>query len=624
MKLGNIFNIKANYPVQQNEERKKIFNEEEIEIVSGIKNIFDTKTEENFSLDNLLQDIENTVSNFNIAENVNLPEGHSKFEFEGARFDIMRRGNHFQTQFMMPKNMSFDRFFEHFPDLRRFAPNHNLENNIQNDKHTENERENSVNNNETTENNNENTDNTNNGIENTNRTTVETTNENNEVKTNEQQTAIIKDETTSTDNDTPKNTFDFNTTLDEVEDTKNIIEQEVNSNTDFSDISNNDLNIAPNVENFNFEIDDLVNKTINDLINNSNNSIGNIEEEINEINEVNKVDETQKTEDTSTVNTTVDISKISSTLKINGLIDEDIVQGETGDCWLIAGLYSMSKSSIGKDIIKNSIQVNDDSSVTVSFKGIGISYTINEAEIKVHDTDNNTEDAYSNGDNDMLVMELAVEKLWSDINSGRIKLNTKDTDLSYSGDGYGIENGGLPEQIIYYLTGIESNAVYNFNLNKLNSTKVNNVLNKASNSDNTIVTAIIYKGIHSATLTNGTKLSLYLGDFGHALSVTNVDNKNVTVINPWDTSKTYTMSREEFVKLGIGYLTYADLSNSKEVNNIVDMTKGSVDLSDNSTTQGSYNDFNYRNYAGGNSGMQTVEFDTLKNNPFAFIGSAED
>lgn len=67
-----------------------------------------------------------------------------------------------------------------------------------------------------------------------------------------------------------------------------------------------------------------------------------------------------------------------------------------------------------------SITSNPDGSVTVNFKGVGVSYTISLDEIKKHDTDNIKNDAYSNGDNDMLVLELAVEKLKKDIESGKV------------------------------------------------------------------------------------------------------------------------------------------------------------------------------------------------------------
>ena len=42
-------------------------------------------------------------------------------------------------------------------------------------------------------------------------------------------------------------------------------------------------------------------------------------------------------------------------------------------------------------------------------------FGFSDEEIAKYDTDNTTYDKYSNGDNDMLVLELAAEKLWKDI-----------------------------------------------------------------------------------------------------------------------------------------------------------------------------------------------------------------
>lgn len=89
---------------------------------------------------------------------------------------------------------------------------------------------------------------------------------------------------------------------------------------------------------------------------------------------------------------------------VNGEIDEPVSQGGTGDCWILTGVLSLASTEVGKQIIKSSITANSDGSVTVTFKGIGVSYTISIEEIKKHDTDNIKGDAYSNGDNDMLVM----------------------------------------------------------------------------------------------------------------------------------------------------------------------------------------------------------------------------
>ena len=267
---------------------------------------------------------------------------------------------------------------------------------------------------------------------------------------------------------------------------------------------------------------------------------------------------------------------------INGQIDETVSQSSlTGDCWLIASVKSLANNETGREIIKNSITVNDDNTVTVSFKGIGVSYTISEEEIEQYDTDANTYDAYSNGDNDMLVLELATEKLWKDIEYGKVKLDTKDENLIYTGEGYGIQDGGLPSQMIYYLTGVESDEYYNDDLSSLNKNSVFKALDSALNS-NSIVNIGIYNNTHSCTLLDGSTFTLDVGSGGHALAVTKVSETTVTFVNPWDTSIEYNASWEEFASLGIGYISVSDLSKASE--------KEVVDMSDETS------DYSYNNY----------------------------
>ncbi|MBQ9245540.1 hypothetical protein IJ182_04660 [bacterium] len=280
-----------------------------------------------------------------------------------------------------------------------------------------------------------------------------------------------------------------------------------------------------------------------------------------------------------TVDDNNDTSDSKST--INGLIDENTIQGLTGDCWLISGVYSLAATTIGREIIKNSITINDDGTVTVNFKGLNISYILTEEEISKFDTDNILEDEYSNGDNDILAFELATEKLWNDINSGVVVLPTNNENLIYTGIGNGIDDGGLPSQIIYYLTGIESEELYNEDVSALEAEIVYSALEKALGNDNVVLSIGIYDGVHSATLIDGTIYSIDLGESGHSLAITSVTKDTVTFVNPWDTSVEYTLSWSEFAKLGIGYISITELNNveNSDDDTNIDDTKD-TDISD--------------------------------------------
>lgn len=278
-------------------------------------------------------------------------------------------------------------------------------------------------------------------------------------------------------------------------------------------------------------------------------------------------------------------SSTTALVDVNGEIDGQYVQGDTGDCWLLTALTSLSSSEAGKEIISNSITVNDDNTVTVTFRGIGVSYTITADEIARYDTDSNTSDKYSNGDNDVLVMELAVEKLWKDINRGKVTLDSNNEDITFTGNS--IDEGGLPIQLIYYLTGSEAKEYYNEDLTDLSKSTIYSVLQEALDKGNTALNFGIYYNEHSAKLIDGSTYSLDVGDGGHALAITNITSNTVTFINPWDSNIEYTMSWSEFASLGIGYISSADLTNTNYKSEITDMSGNS------SSNNNYYNDYEY-------------------------------
>jgi len=281
--------------------------------------------------------------------------------------------------------------------------------------------------------------------------------------------------------------------------------------------------------------------------------------------------------------------------KVNGEIDEAVAQGATGDCWLISGVLALNSTEAGRQIIKDSIKVNSDGSITVTFKGLGVSYTISPEEIQKYDTDNIKDDAYSNGDNDMLVLELAVEKLRKDIENGVVKLSENLPDQYYIMSEYNEDNvkgtpgaaiyGGYEEQLIYFMTGVISEAKYaNDDLSLfapdeqhltalakgLEEDVVIDMLRNAYNSGNTCLTFGIYGGAgiegscHSAKLIDGRTLYFHFENIegwgGHALTITDLTKDTVTFVDPNNPSTEYTMSWKEFAKFGIGCITSADLS----------------------------------------------------------------
>lgn len=85
-------------------------------------------------------------------------------------------------------------------------------------------------------------------------------------------------------------------------------------------------------------------------------------------------------------------------------------QFRIGNCWMLGQLNSLSQTEFGAEVIKKAITKNEDGSYTVTFEGDNKSYIITESEIKSA----RALREYSRGDVDMLIMELAFEKLFNE------------------------------------------------------------------------------------------------------------------------------------------------------------------------------------------------------------------
>ena len=230
------------------------------------------------------------------------------------------------------------------------------------------------------------------------------------------------------------------------------------------------------------------------------------------------------------------IKSVNKKLKINGKIDENVIQGrDTGDCWLIAGINAINATDKGKQIIRNSIIPNQDGTVTVNFAGYGKSYTITQDEINKYDTDLNIHDKYSNGDNDMLVLELAMDKLIEE-----------NPDLMKTGDGI---NGGYMENLWKALTPNYKIETFDDNDNSkgIPQEDIYRIFKDALKNKN-IAIGFGFRGrTESAKLIDGKDYE-YSTAGAHVLAITSVKDNEITFNNS-SNGQSYTMTWEEFVKL---------------------------------------------------------------------------
>ena len=109
----------------------------------------------------------------------------------------------------------------------------------------------------------------------------------------------------------------------------------------------------------------------------------------------------------------------------NGKVDESFKQGNIGDCWLLASINSIAATPKGAKILNDSLKVNDDGSIDVTFKGLNLTYNVSADELK------EKKGKYSTGHIDVRAIEIAAEKYFKEHPDeiGRESVNT-------------IENGG--------------------------------------------------------------------------------------------------------------------------------------------------------------------------------------
>jgi len=235
-------------------------------------------------------------------------------------------------------------------------------------------------------------------------------------------------------------------------------------------------------------------------------------------------------------------------LRLNGEIDENVAQSlKTGDCWLVSGVLSMNQTEAGKKIIKDSIIDNGNGTVTVKFAGVNKEVKLTKAEIQKFNTDNNKNDAYSNGDDDMLAIELAYSKIRQEV---RPQLEGKGVQ-----DASEPLKGGSPLEIIKALSPKDKCILETAAKN--DSNKIDKILREAAKNPNKSLSVII-QGTHSAQQIGGGTYKLESVP-GHALAITKVTDKEVTFVDPYNSGKKITMTIEEFKKFAPDSLMSAEI-----------------------------------------------------------------
>lgn len=254
---------------------------------------------------------------------------------------------------------------------------------------------------------------------------------------------------------------------------------------------------------------------------------------------------------------------------VDGVIDKFSQGLYTGDCWLLAGITAVNSTPAGKELFANSIRWNSDyTAIMVTFPGTGDTVVITVDELINADPDLGN-DYYNNGDNDVLALVYAYEKLYGDIEGGDSKNFFMKFLPSYGRyiKSTGTSEGKGLDDLVNYVGGffdggggridLSDSTVYEY---------LQDILNAKKNGQNVAATFSLKTGgdtTYSWTTIDGEEVYIELdhdgwADWGgHAFAITDITATTVTFINPWDSSITYTVTWSEFANIGIGDITWA-------------------------------------------------------------------
>lgn len=211
-------------------------------------------------------------------------------------------------------------------------------------------------------------------------------------------------------------------------------------------------------------------------------------------------------------------------------------QGLTGDCWLLSAVNALSYTEKGQQLIKEALEYVDGGTI-VHLKGVG-DYFISDdlvAQTKLRP------DNYSSGDDDMLILELAMEGVRDDIAKGKIKSEYLNDEVIATNRYQSSIRSGLGIELYYSLAGKKSCEHSDYESMK----KILSEYEMNENCDLALSAAtpskdrnIKVKDIYGKTVRLHGR---------HSYAIKNVAEGVVTITDPWNSEKEIKLDIEVFL-----------------------------------------------------------------------------
>jgi len=234
----------------------------------------------------------------------------------------------------------------------------------------------------------------------------------------------------------------------------------------------------------------------------------------------------------------------------------DTKQGKIGDCWLLSGVNALSYTDEGKQIIKDALEYHD-GYTTVHLKG-AIDYDITDEEVEKARCRE-----LSTGDDDMIILELAIEKAYKDAADKNILLDSIRYDEKISKDGDSLD-GSVTANLVYLITGKESSirtlAAATAFSRDWNEDFLGGLETFEENDNKDVIMTL--GATEEATIQdiNGDTVKI---DAPHGYAVKDVDENNLTFTNPHDSSIEITIPKDT-ASSAFSYYQTCDLENARQ------------------------------------------------------------